>query len=61
MIEVTLGSGVEFLLATFVALPRVRRYAIATPEMPTTKTIARIHGNGLRLLLAGSSLTAGRY
>jgi|ERR1051325_5765290 hypothetical protein len=61
IIEPTFGSGVEFLVATFVELPRVKRYAIATPEMPTTKTIASTHGNGLRLLLAGSSLTGCRY
>jgi hypothetical protein len=58
-IGVTRGSGVGFLVTTFVESPRVRRYAIATPEMPTTKTIASIHGNGLRLL--APSATACRY
>jgi hypothetical protein len=61
IIEPTFGSGLEFLVATLVELPRVKRYAIATPEMPTTKTIASIHGSGLRLLPAVSSLTACRY
>jgi hypothetical protein len=57
---VLLGSGGGFLVATFVELPRVRIKAMATAEMPITKTIARIHGSGLRLWLDGSS-TPGRY
>jgi hypothetical protein len=46
---VALGSGVGFFVATFVGPPRVRIKATATAEMPITKTIARIHGSGLRL------------
>lgn len=55
-IGVAFGSGVEFFVATLVEPPLVRIYAIATAERPSTKTIARIHGSGLRFPLAGSSL-----
>jgi hypothetical protein len=58
---VALGSGVGFFVATFVEPSRVRIKATATAEMPITKTIARIHGRGLRLWLSDSWLTAGRY
>jgi hypothetical protein len=57
---VLLGSGVGLFVATMVEPPRVRMKAIATAEIPITKTIARIQGSGLRLWLEGSS-TAGRY
>jgi hypothetical protein len=60
-IGVAFGSGVEFLVATFVEPPLVRIYAIATAERPTTKTIARIQGSGFRLWLEGSSPPVGRY
>ena len=44
---VALGVG-ETLLVKFSRLPSVTISAITTPNTPITKTIASIHGNGLR-------------
>lgn len=41
-------SGVGLLLLTCSEPPRVRIQAIVIPDSPITKTIASIHGNGLR-------------
>lgn len=42
------GLGVGETLPLESSLPRVTISAITTPNKPITKTIASIHGNGLR-------------
>lgn len=55
------GSGEGFFTTMPVESPRITIYVIAIADRPITKTMARIHGNGLRLRPDGSSSTRGRY